>query len=95
MHEFDGCGGQCYDGASNMVHVGCRKRVTTQLARKEKRAILTCYGHALNLAVGDSMKRSKVCKDVLDTAFDCIKVEKLTDERAHWVFKECALPDVE
>ena len=89
------CRGQCYDGASNMV--GCRKGVATQLARKEKRAVLThCYGHALNLAVGDSMKQSKVCKDALDTAFeiskliryspkrnaafDRIKVENLTEE---------------
>ena len=93
------CRGQCYDGASNMV--GCRKGVATQLARKEKRAVLThCYGHALNLAVGDSMKQSKVCKDALDTAFeiskliryspkrnsafDRIKVENLTEE-ARWI----------
>ena len=77
--------------------VGCKKGVATQLARKEKRAVLThCYGHALNLAVGDSMKQSKVCKDALDTAFeiskliryspkqnaafDRIKVENLTEE---------------
>ena len=89
------CRGQCYDGASNMV--GRRKGVATQLARKEKRAVLThCYGHALNLAVEDSMKQSKVCKDALDTAFkiskliryspkrnaafDRIKVENLTEE---------------
>ena len=63
------CRGQCYDGASNMV--GCRKGVATQLARKEKSAVLAhCYGHALNLAVGDSMKQSKVCKDALDIAFE-------------------------
>ena len=67
-HEFVSiaqCRGQCYDGASNMV--GCRKGVATQLARKEKRAVLThCYAHALNLVVGDSLKQSKVCKDALD-----------------------------
>ena len=57
-HEFDSCT-QCYDGASNMV--GCRKGVATQLASKEKRAVLThCYDHALNLAVGDSMKQSNL-----------------------------------
>ena len=62
------CRGQCYDGASNMT--GCKKGVATQLLAMEKRAVLThCYGHALNLAVGDSMKQSKVCRDALDTAF--------------------------
>ena len=90
------CRRQCYGGASNMV--GCRNGVATQLASKEKRAVLThCYGHALNLAVGDAMKQSKVCKDALDVAleisklvryspkrnaaFDCIKVENLTEEK--------------
>lgn len=54
------------NGASKIV--GCRKGVATQLSAKEKRALLIhCYGHALNLAVGDSMKQSKVCKNALDT----------------------------
>ena len=67
------CCGQCYDGASNMV--GSKNGVATQLLAKEKRAVLThCYGHALNLAVGDSMKQSKVCRDALDTAY---KISKL------------------
>ena len=82
--------------ASNMV--GCRNGVATRLASKENRAVLThCYGHALNLAGGDAMKQSKVCKDALDVAFeisklvryspkrnaafDCIKVENLTEEK--------------
>ena len=44
--------------------VGGIKGVASQLAAKEKRAVLThCYGHALNLAVGDSMKQYKVCKN--------------------------------
>ena len=78
--------------------VGCRKGIATQLASKEKRAVLTyCYGHALNFAAGDAMKQSKVCKDALDVAFEisklvryspkrnaafnCIKVENLTEEK--------------
>ena len=49
------CCGQCYDGIFNMI--GCKNGVATQLLAMEKRAALThCYGHALNLAVGDSMK---------------------------------------
>jgi len=67
------CRGQCFDGASNMV--GSKNGVATQLLAKEKRAVLThCYGHALNLAVGDSMKQSKVCRDSLDTAYEISKL---------------------
>ena len=54
------CCGQCYDG------VDVKKQLNYVLAM-EKRAVLThCYGYALNLAVGDSMKQSKVCIDALD-----------------------------
>ena len=67
------CHGQCYDGASNMT--GCKNGVATQLLAKEKRAVLThCYGHALNLVVGDSMKQSKVCRDALDSAYEISKL---------------------
>ena len=49
------CRGQCYDGASNMTRV--RNGVAKQLTDEEPRAIFThCYGHALNLAVGDTVK---------------------------------------
>ena len=62
--------------------VGCRKGVATQLSAKEKRVVLThCYGHALNLAVGDSMKQSNVCKDALDTAFEISKLVRYSPKR--------------
>ena len=49
------CRGQCYDGASNMA--GSKRDVAAQLLAEEPRALLThCYGHALNLAVGDAIK---------------------------------------
>ena len=74
------CRGQCYDGASNMI--GCKNGVATQLLAKEKRAVLThCYGHALNLAVGDSMKQSKVCRDALDTAYEISKLLRFSPKR--------------
>ena len=54
---------------------GCKKGVATQLLAKEKKAVLThCYGHASNLAVGDSTKQSKVCRDALDTAYEISKL---------------------
>ena len=67
------CCGQCYDSASNMAK--CKNGVATQLLAKEKKAVLThCYGHALNLAVGDLMKQSKVCRDTLDIAYEISKL---------------------
>ena len=50
------CRGQCYDGASNMS--GCKNGVATQIMADEKRAIFVhCHAHALNLAVGDCIKK--------------------------------------
>ena len=50
------CRGQCYYGASNMS--GAKKDVAANITSKEKRAVYThCYGHAVNLAVGDTVKR--------------------------------------
>ena len=74
------CRGQCYDGASNMI--GCKNGVATQLLAKEKRAVLThYYGHALNLAVVDSMKQSKVCRDALDIAYKISKLLRFSPKR--------------
>ena len=63
------CQGQCYDGASNMS--GSKRGVAAQIQAKESCAVVThCYGHALNLAVGDTIKQSKLCHDSMDTAFE-------------------------
>lgn len=51
--------GQCYDGASSMS--GSKSGVAKQICDIESRAVFThCYGHALNLAASDTLKRSKV-----------------------------------
>ena len=69
------CRGQCYDGASNMS--GAKSGVATQIKAKEPRAIFThCYGHSLQLAVGDMIKDIKILKDVLDTTFEISKLLK-------------------
>lgn len=74
------CRGQCYDGASNMS--GIRNGVTTILQREVKRAVYThCYGHALNLAVGYTMKQSKVCCEALQVAFEISKLIKFSPKR--------------
>ena len=50
------CRGQCYDRASNMSDA--KKGVAANITNKEPRAVYTyCYGHALNLTVGDTVKR--------------------------------------
>ena len=74
------CRGQCYDGASNMT--GSKHGVAAQLLAEEPCALLThCYGHALNLAVADAMKQSKVCRDALDTAFEISKLIRFSPKR--------------
>ena len=60
------CRGQCFDGASTMR--GARNGVAKQLNDEESRAVyIHCYGHALSLAAGDSIKNSKIMKDALDS----------------------------
>lgn len=72
--------GQCYDGAATMRdnHPG----VATRLAQEEPRAVyMHCYGHALNLACGDTLKRCKVMKDALDITHEIIKLGKDSPKR--------------
>ena len=48
--------GQCYDGAATMT--GCKSGVATRINADEPRAIFThCYGHPLNLACCDAIKK--------------------------------------
>ena len=45
--------------------VGSRTGTATQLRQVEERAIfIHCYGHALNLAVADVVKESRMVRDV-------------------------------
>ena len=69
------CRGQCYDGASNMS--GTKSGVAMQIATAESRAVyMHCYGHALNLAVGDTVQQSKLLRDTLDTTGEISKLLK-------------------
>lgn len=71
------CRGQCYDGVSNMSRA--KNGVAKQLADIEKRALYThCYCHALNLAIADTIKQSKVCRDSLAVAFEITKLIKFS-----------------
>ena len=69
------CRGQCYDGTSNMS--SARKGVAAMITQEESRALyMHCFGHALNLAVADTVKQSKDCRDALDTAFEITRLIK-------------------
>ena len=61
---------------------GSKHGVAAQLHAEEPRALLThCYGHALNLAVVDAMKQSKVCHDALDTSYEISKLIRFSLKR--------------
>ena len=78
--SINDCRGQCYDRAANMA--GAKNGVTTQITKEEPRAIFTqCYGHALNLAAGDTIKKNKLLRNVLDTTFEISKLLKLSPRR--------------
>ena len=56
---------------------GSRSGVSTQLSSQEPHAVYTnCYGHALNLAVGDVMKKSRLMEDTLNTTSEISKLLK-------------------
>ncbi|XP_052249555.1 zinc finger MYM-type protein 1-like [Dreissena polymorpha] len=74
------CRGQCYDGASNMT--GAKRGVATNILAKEERAVFThCYGHALNLAVGDCVRQCKLLRDTMDTVHEVSKLIKYSPKR--------------
>ena len=85
--------GHCYDGASAMS--GCKSGVVTRLCAAEPRAVFThYYGHALNLACGDTIKQSKLMRDALDTTYEITKLIKkspglLTSLACRWVCCSC------
>ena len=58
--------GQCYDGCSTMS--GSKSGVAKRIMDEEPRAVFThCYCHSLNLAAGDSVKKSQLLKSALET----------------------------
>ena len=62
---------------------GSRNGVATQICEEEPKALfLHCCGHALNLAVSDTVKGCQVVKDALDTAFEVSKLISFSPKRA-------------
>ena len=72
--------GQCYDGCSTMA--GARGGVAAKIQQMEPRVVFThCYGHALNLGVSDTVKKSIIMKDCLDTCYELVKLIKFSPKR--------------
>ena len=61
---------------------GIRSGVATQILKEERRALFThCYGHALDLAVCDTVHRVKILHDTLDTTSEILKLLKFSPKR--------------
>lgn len=74
------CCGQCYDGAS--ATSGTRSGAAKILSDKEPRAVYTyCNGHAINLAVNDTIRQSSVIKSALDIMNEISKLIKKSPTR--------------
>ena len=62
--------------------VGSKSGVATQIEKKEPRAILThCYGHSLQLAIGDTVREVRNLRDALDTTSEISKLLKYSPKR--------------
>ena len=78
--KMDLCRGQCYDGASVMS--GTKSGVAATISSEEPRAVFThCYGHSSNLAVGDTVRQSKLMKSALETVSEISKLIKKSPKR--------------
>ena len=83
------CRGQCYDGASNMARH--QNGVAAQILVEESCATYThCYGHALNLAASDMVKKNKILRDTLDAAFEISELVKSREAIFHRLKSELA-----
>ena len=72
--------GQRYDGASNMS--GLRRGVATVIQAEQPKAYYThCYGHSLNLAVADTIKRSATMKRALNITNEITKLIKYSPRK--------------
>ena len=80
------CRGQCYDGASNMS--GIRTGVATRINALESRALYThCYGHALNLAVLDTLKSINSMEQCLEIVHEITKLVKKSPNNRDAILK--------
>ena len=78
--DVHGMPGHCYDGDSTMS--GFKSRVAKLLTDIEPCAIFThCYGHALNLATSNTIKRCTLMKNTLDVVHEICKLLQSSPKR--------------
>ena len=72
--------GQCYDGAKFMC--GIKNGVSDKILSENPKAFFThCFGHALNLAVGDMVRNVRFSKDSMDTTYQIFNLIKKFPQR--------------
>ena len=72
--------GQWHDGAKNMC--GIRNGVFDKILWEKSKAFFThCFGHALNMAVGDMVKNVRFLKDSMDTTYEISNLNKKSPKR--------------
>ena len=80
-HAYSCCG----DTLQQLPIPVCRhikSGVATMISSEESRAVFThCYGHSLNLAVGDTVRQSKLMKSALETVNEVSKLIKKSSKR--------------
>ena len=72
--------GQCYDGAKNVC--GIKNGISIKILLENPKAFSTnCFGHVLNLAVGDMVKNVRFLKDSMDTTYEIFNLIKKPPKR--------------
>ena len=66
-------------GAANMS--GAKSGVGSSSLMRSPEHYTHCYGHTLNLAYGDTIKRCKLLQDTLDTTYEITKLIKFSPRR--------------
>ena len=71
---------QCYDGEKNICDIksGASNK---SLSEKPKTFFTHCFGHTLNLAVGDMVKNVQFLKDSMDTTYEISNLIKRYPKR--------------
>lgn len=61
---------------------GAQSGVAKRICDEEPRALYThCYGHALNLAVADTVKTCKFMRNAMDGEYEIVKLVKKSPNR--------------
>ena len=67
---------------------GARAGVVVKIQEVEPRAVFAhCYGHALNLAVSDTITKVQRMKDCLDTCYEIVKMTTFSLKREAMLFQ--------